>query len=333
MRTDHQAAIFEIIKRKIGAQDSLGNIVADVLSISQDAVYRRFRGETLLTVYELEKLCKYFSISLDSLFEINKGTVLFDFSPLEEYEFSMATYLQNILDGLHLIKNQKNPELIISVNNIPLLQLLNFPHLVRFKLWFWAKTHLQLSEYQDRVFEYEKFNEETFSIGMEVLRIYNTIPSQEIYDATFLRGFAKEIQYYFNAHLFKDPEYALYLIELTERFVTHLEAQAKIGKKFTFGTEPPAQGNAFEMYHNETFNGNGATLYKTDEHTGLYITHNLLNFLHTTDNVYVEDSLNVLNKQISNSSMISTVNEKERNTYFFQVKKMLDDTRKKMTLQ
>lgn len=44
MRTDHQAAIFEIIKRKIGAQDSLGNIVADVLSISQDAVYRRFRG-------------------------------------------------------------------------------------------------------------------------------------------------------------------------------------------------------------------------------------------------------------------------------------------------
>ena len=57
---------------------------------------------------------------------------------------------------------------------------------------------------------------------MEVLRMYNTIPSQEIYDATFLRGFAREIQYYFNARLFKDPEYAVYLIELTERFIDHL---------------------------------------------------------------------------------------------------------------
>jgi hypothetical protein len=104
MRTDHQAAIFENIKRRIGAEDSLGNVVGDVLSISQDAVYRRFRGETLLTIYELEKLCKHFNISLDSLFDINKDTVLFDFSPLKEYEFSMATYLQNILDGLHLIK-------------------------------------------------------------------------------------------------------------------------------------------------------------------------------------------------------------------------------------
>ena len=44
MRTDHQAEIFENIKRKIGAQDSLGNVVGNILNISQDAVYRRFRG-------------------------------------------------------------------------------------------------------------------------------------------------------------------------------------------------------------------------------------------------------------------------------------------------
>ena len=259
--------------------------------------------------------------------------MIFDFQPLEVYEFSMARYLEKIHDGLKLIKTQKNPELIITVNNIPLLQLLNFPHLVRFKLFFWAKTHLQMEEYKGVPFEYEKLPEETFAIGMEVLRLYNSIPSKEIYDATFLRGFSREVYYYFNAHHFKDPGYAIYLLELLGRFVDHLEAQAILGKKFTFGNEPPASGNEFTMYHNETLNGNGATLYKTDDHSGLYITHNLLNYLHTTDKIYYEDSLNVMNKQMANSSVISAVNEKDRNSYFFQVKNMINNLKKKMELE
>ena len=333
MRIDHQTAIFDIIKRKTEGKDSLGNVVGDILSISQDAVYRRYRGETQLTIFELEKLCQHFEISLDTLFEMNKNTVLFDFAPLEVYEFSMARYLEKIHDGLKLIKAQKNPELIMTINNTPLLQLLNFPHLVRFKLWFWAKTHLEMEEYKDKKFAYEKMPEETFEIGLEVLRIYNSIPSKEIYDYSFLRGFAREIQYYFNAQLFEDPSFAIYILDLLGRFLDHLEAQAKVGKKFTFGNEPPASGNEFEMYHNETLNGNGATLYKTDEHRGLYITHNLLNFLHTTDRVYIDDSLNVLEKQMANSSMISVVNEKERNSYFFQVRNMINNIKKKMELE
>lgn len=330
---DHQQKIFDIIKRSIDGNDSVGNVVSEILHISQDAVYRRFRGETHLTIYELEKLCKHFDISMDSLFETNKNAVLFDFQPLEVYEFSMARYLEKIHDGMKLIKAQKDPELIITVNNIPLLQLLNFPHLVRFKLYFWAKTHLEMEEFKHQLFEYEKLPEETFAIGMEVLRIYNTIPSKELYDTTFLRGFAQEVYYYFKAQQFKDPGYAVYLLELLGRFVNHLEAQAAKGQKFTFGTEPPVKGNQFEMYLNDTMNGNGATLYKTKDHTGLYITHNLLNFLHTSDNFYIEDSLNVMNKQMANSSLISSTNEKDRNAFFASVRKMINNYKQKMELE
>ena len=333
MRADHQATIFELIKHKLDGKDSLGNVLSEILSISQDAVYRRYRGETLFTIYELEKISKHFDISLDALFGTKKHTILFDFQPLEAYEFSMARYLEKILDGLNFVKSQKNPELIITVNNIPMLQLLNFPHLVRFKLYFWAKTHLEMTEYRDQPFAYQKLPEETFAIGKEVLRIYNSIPSSELYDTSFLRGFIREVYYYFHAHHFVDPGYAVYLLELLERFVNHLEHQAKIGKKFTFGNEPPASGNSFKMYHNETINGNGATLYKSDDYTGLYITHNLLNFLHTSDQIYVQDSFNVVNKQIANSSMISSTNEKERNVFFHQIKSLIAKTRSKMELE
>ena len=46
MKIDIQATLINIIKDKIGADDSSGRSLAEVLNLSQDAVYRRTRGET-----------------------------------------------------------------------------------------------------------------------------------------------------------------------------------------------------------------------------------------------------------------------------------------------
>lgn len=332
MTQDYQSEIFEIIKRKLKGNDSIGNAVGEVLSISQDAVYRRYRGETHLTIHELDKLSKHFDISIDSLFGKNKSKVLFDFQPLSDINFSMDNYLERFLIGLKAIKSHKNPEMIITVNNTPLLQLLNFPHLVRFKLFFWAKTHLQVKEYHNKLFKYEKISDHTFNIGKEILFHYNTIPSKEIYDPELLRGFAREIYYYYNAQQFEDPSYAIVLLDTLEKFLDHLKDQAVAGKKFIYGTQPPASGNDFEMYYNETFNAATTIYYKNDEFEGIHFAHNLMNSLHTADAIYIADSLGILQKQLANSSIISVVNEKERNTYFYHLSNMISGFRKKIEL-
>ena len=332
MKRDHQKAIFDEIKRKINGNDSLGNVVGDILHISQDAVYRRYRGETLLTIFELEKLCKEFNISIDALFELNKNKVLFDFQPLDGFDFSMDSYLGGVRDSLKQIKSQSNPELIITINNIPFLQLLNYPHLVRFKLYFWAKTYLQLDEYKDAQFEFEKIHPNSFQIGAETLQIYNSIPSKEIYDLEMLRGLTREIYTAVSSHQFKDPSFALYLLDVMDRFVDHLKAQMDAGKKFIVGTEPPASGNEFEVYLNGTSNQGTTIYYKTDDYKGLAIAHNLMNTLHTSDPEYIADTEGVINRQLNNSSIISSVNEKERNKFIFQLRNMIDSFRKKIQL-
>ena len=333
MRTDYQTIVFDIIKRQIKSDDNLGNAVGEILSISSDAVYRRYRGETQLTIFELEKLCIEFNISLDSLFELNKNKVIFDFSPFNEYDFSLDSYLQGILDGMTAIKTLKNPQLLISVYNAPFLHLLNFPHLIRFKLFIWAKTHLQIEEYKDSLFKYEKISEKTFTIGRDILFNYNSVPSKEIFDIELLGGYVKEIYYYFESHQFEDPEYAIHLLDKLDEFLDHLKAEAIIGKKFMYGTEPPLTGNDFEMYYNPTIIPITSIHYKSDDYSGLYIAHNIMNTLHTTDEVYIADSVKILNKQILNSSLISIVNEKERNNYFFQIKSMINKYRKKIQLE
>jgi hypothetical protein len=48
-----------------------------------------------------------------------------------------------------------------------------------------------------------------------------------------------------------------------------------------------------------------------------------MNYLHTSDEVYVSDTKKILDKQLANSSLVSVVNEKERNSYFYDLEKMI----------
>lgn len=332
MKPDHQKTIFEIIKRQTQGKDSLGNIVGEILSISQDAVYRRFRGETHLSIFELEKLCQYFEISLDSLFEINKSKVLFDFQPLSEYDYKMDLYFDRMLEGLRFIQAQEGANMIVSALNFPVLQCLNFPHLLRFKLFFWAKTHLQVPEYKTKKFKYEKFDPDTFQKGFEALSLYNRIPTKEMYDPELYFGFMREIYYYFESDQFEDPGYAISIFDQLEKAVNHMEAQTELGRKFAPNSVAPASGNDFEVYLNGTFNSNTTIYYQTKDHQGLYLAHNMLNSIHTNDKVYIEDSLSILNKQMSNSSIISINNDKERKMFYKKVRKNIEQYKKKIEL-
>ena len=147
MKQDIQETIFQIIKQKIAGEDALGNALSDVLHISPDAVYRRYRGETALTINEVKKLCSFYNISFDALCEMGEGKVMFSYPPLNTYDFSLESYLEGILNAFKRLKSLDSPEMILSINNLSLFQLMNFPQLVRFKLYFWAKTHLQILDY------------------------------------------------------------------------------------------------------------------------------------------------------------------------------------------
>jgi hypothetical protein len=330
MKQDIQTTLFQLLKQKIAGEDTIGNALSDLLSISPDAVYRRYRNETPLTIQEVKKICGHYNISFDALCQFGNGKVVFSYPPLDTFDFSLESYLEGILIAFQKLKSLSSPEIILSVNNIQLFQLLNFPQLVRFKLYFWAKTHLHIDAYQGQLFKHDKTSETAFSLGKEILQIYNSIPSKEIYDPEFMRGFLRQIQYYYNAHLFEDPSYALFLYDRVLLLSSHLRSQANCGKKFIYGTSAPANGNDFSMYLNETINADATFYYQCKELSGMYLTHNIMNYLETTNESYVADSKLIIDKQLANSSLISIVNEKERNNFFFEFERTITSFKKKI---
>ena len=327
---DIQSTLISIVKEKSKHIDSIGHVLAEVLSISLDAAYRRSRGETLLTIGEVQKLCSKFSISFDSLCQQESETVTFQYSSINNYDFSLEGYLEDLLGAVKALSQTTRPEILLTANNLSIFQLLNFPHLIRFRLYFWAKTHLQIPEYQNVLFEHERVTENAFKIGREILQHYNKIPSTECYDLNFIKGLLRHIHYYASAHFFKDPNYAFRLIDEVKMMADHIKDQATIGKKYIYRESPPVDGNDFYVYVNDTVNSENTFYYSSEETEGIYLAHNYMNHLHTNDKKYTEETKSILKKQLANSSLISKINQKQRNMFFYKIDANIELFRKKV---
>lgn len=327
---DIQQRIFNSIKLQLAEGEKLSNVLQDTLHVSQDAAYRRLRGDVPLTIYETKTLCEKYNISFDDYGELTRGRVQFTYNPLVSIDMNYKSYLSGLRDGLAQVRQLKDVNMLMSINDTPLFQVFNLPHVTRFKFFFWAKTYLQMPEYKNEKFKREKIDKESLAIGIEALNYYNAIQTTEIYGPETLRGTLRQIEYYFDSHLFEDPSYALEILDNLMSLIDHMRSQAELGVKFTRGNEPVAGSNTFNMYMNETYIADNTYLIKWDEGSSVYLSHNIMNYLVTTDPFYADETERVLIKLKDNSSLVSETNAKERNKFFGNLERTVQNLKRKI---
>ncbi len=327
---DIQQRIFDGIKMQLPSGEKLSTTLQDTLHLSQDAVYRRIRGDVPLTIYETKTLCEAFDLSFDDFGTLQRGKVTFDYNPLDTFTADIRTWLGGLTKIMGQLRQLEGINVTISINESPMLQLLNLPHLTRFKFFFWAKTYLNSPEFKDKKFKKEKIDRDILNQGIELLNIYNSIPTVEIYGPETLRGTLRQIEYYFDAHQFEDPSYALDLLDNLVELLHHMKHQAEVGRKFSRGNEAVTSGNEFKMYSIDTFVHDNTYVAKWDEGSAVYLIHNVLNYLGAPDPFYAKESEFILEKLIENSSLISEVNSKDRERFFSNIERTILNFRRRV---
>lgn len=326
---EHQKQLIELIQEKIKGKKSIGPTLMEVLDISRDAAYRRYRLETEFSMGELIKLHHHFNISIDGLLGNTKHTVSFHYRQESNELFSMEAYLHEIYRSLELLSKQEKPSIILTINNTPFFQLFHFPELLRFKLYFWSKNLLQIKALQKIQFQQFYFSMELSQTAHQILHLYNKIPSIELYDSDLFRGFAREVYYYYDSKEINASE-ADRLYEDMLSLLQHLKSQADSGKKQLYNSNPQPFDASFEMYYNEMLNAAALFYYETKGSKGLSIAHNFLNPLSTDNQEYVSDSKKMLDQLIHNSQKISKTNSKGRTQYFAQIEQIVQSYRDKL---
>lgn len=329
-----QENLLSQVKALLPKNVKLVDALSDQLNISQDAAYRRINGKVELTIFEAKNLIDIYDISIGNISSSKKGKITFNYSPLSSIDIDFEGYLRGLRNKLREIKKVKNPEFTISINETPIFQLFNYPHLTRFKFFFWSKSYLNIPAYKNKKFKREKTDKNLMRIGTEAHNIYNSIPSTELYCAETLRGILRQLEYYFEAGFFEEKSYVLELLDNLVGLSNHMKHQAEVGHKFAVGNEPNNSPNSkLSMYWNDTYLPDNTYYLGHDDGAITFFSHNIMNSVSTTNNEYNSDTKLILDRLISNSVLISLTGSKERNKFFSALEHAISCLRKKVELE
>lgn len=313
---DIQTRLLEQLKAKLPPETSLGKVLMDELDLSRDSAYRRARGETALKPEEIKLLCEKFDLSIDKIIGVSGKSVTFQYNPIQRTEFTFEQYLSGIMDGFKRMAAQRTQELYMSNLDLIIFQLLNSPALIRFKLLYFAKCYLKIPSL-DNVKYYKGWKGEIADEQIShMLQFYIRTKTTEVIGFDAGKGLIREIVSFYELGFFESKEDAIYLIEEVAKLVDHIRQQAEKGRKFIYNQPVITDEGNFSLYLHQTYIQDNTIISDTNAYRMLYITHNMLNYLYTIDQDYVNKSYAVFQSMLKSCVKISDENPRQRNAYF-----------------
>jgi hypothetical protein len=314
--TNIQDYLFQRIREKLAPSASLVDVVSDLLNVSTDSAYRRIRGETPLILEETAILCRHFSLSLDTLLSISSSTVAFTPIELNNSLYSFEQYLQDILKSFKYIDSHGQKNITYLTKDVPLFYHFMQRPLFAFRYFFWMKSILQHPDFIGLKFSLDYLPSHIERTGQEILKLYNQIPSTEIWNTECVNSVIGQIEYYREAGYFNSDEDVEMVYDALRKTLDHLKDQAEYGCKFLPGENPLSKKSNYGLFYNRVVLGDNTILVETDEKKTLYLIYDVLNYMVTQDERFCQEVYAKLKMLIRRGTIISNVSEKQRSVFF-----------------
>ncbi len=311
-----QVLYFQQIKNLLPPHLSVVDEIAKVLAISTDSAYRRIRGEKPITFEEIKLLSARYKISIDQFLHIMDHG--FIFSGKLEYPSTdfFEQYLNNMLQQFEYINTFDHGHIYFLPKDIPLFMYFQFPELATFTLFYYMKSLLNLDEMKDSKFSVKQVKPDHVKLGKKIQASFNQIDSTEIWGWEIIDSILRHISFYKDTQVFDSKEDILYLYDQLEELMRHIEKQAALGLKFTFGELPEKRTGTFKLFFNDLITGDNSVLVEIGNKKVTYINHNLINFMYTRNEAFNNYTASTFENAIRKSTQISLVGGKDRSRFF-----------------
>lgn len=329
---NYQSAVFETIKQKSGGNNSYIDQIGDALNISKSAVYKRIKGDTMLSMDDLVLLMQTFEFSFDELIFDQKESIGFRFPQQKRKMNTFMDFIQPMKEFVLFSKQLPDIRVKYATNELHFFFYFHDKDLLYFKFYLFAKTIWNLKSYDGKDFSLKDFSE-WVHIEQDVDLILNTyfsIPNTEIWNGDVLDNFLRQIKYVLESGLFKDPEEALYLCDRLDLILDHVNEMAKLGNKFRFGQSPDNGQVDFEMFHNEINHTSNILLMESPYHNQIFFSFDNPNYILTDEKRLVSYTIDWFERIKSDALPISTAGNKNRRAYFKSFKKHIEHTKEQI---
>jgi len=310
-----QEILFQAVKNRLSPNISFVHELSELLNISYDSAYRRIRGEKELSMEELKTICLHYQISVDALFNFKSNHVIFNSLAIGENGFDIEKWLQSLLMAIKQIHAAREREIIYAAKDIPVFYYFEFPEIAAFKIYFWNKTLIPASGYENQKLTLDP-PDGIYETGKQLLTHYIKIPTTEIWSEETISSVLRQIEYCYVSGFFANTADVYRLCDVLREWLYHVRAQAECGSQFRHGSPCEGIENSYKLFNNEVLVSDNTILVNTDGHKTSYNTYNVINQLITTNPVFCDQIEKSLRNLMTKSAMISGTSAKERNRFF-----------------
>ena len=316
---EKQKYLFDVIKTKINSRIKLVDEIESVLNLSENAAYRRIRGEKELSFKELLTLCEKYNLSVDEIlnFKSRQGA-LFHYAPVDfSDKKSYIAYIKNLLGTLNVYKSAKDIEMNISAQDIPFFYILDFPELMFFKLYAWNDTVTRAPiSYSEFCGNLDK--KTIIPIYKELATAWKYIPSIEIWTNQTIDTILRLIEYYYEIDAFENKESVLFLLHQLMEVMNIVKKNADSGFKAENMKTP------FSLYLCNVDFENNFMLIKRGEKMSCTIRLFTVNSIVTDNKDLCVETAKWIDDLISKSFLISGTSYRERMRFFHSSKNKIE---------
>jgi hypothetical protein len=312
-----QETFLSEVRSKIPTNYSFAETIADDLNISIDSAYRRIRGDTHLTLDELQMLCIKYKVSIDSFFSSSRQTILFNYRAIDEGDFNFVNYFQSIIENLRVIQKYEASEIIYAAKDLPPFHLFMSPRLTAFKLYFWMSNIFHFSAFESEAFDESLIDPQLIDLGRKIWQGYLKVPSTEIWSEETINVTLRQIDFLYECGKIKTWEEAMSLYEEFRNVLFHIRKQASMGRKMDDQDSSCVEGDcSFALYYNEIVISDSTIFFDMGDFQMVHLGHNVMNILSTTDPTFCRHTKSILDNIIKNSTLMSVAAEKTRDKFF-----------------
>jgi len=322
-----QHLFFDKIKQQIPVQNSLVECISELLGISNDAAYRRIRGEKQMDFNEIAALSSHFNISIDSLLNIESNQLLFQYTPLDLNDLdNYLVYLKQFSNNIHSLRVAKNKHITATAVDIPIFHFMPYKELTLFKIYTWANSiYNYKGSFNNFLQEIEK--DELLDKYKQIAEDYKLIPSSEIWTENTIDTILRLIDFYFEVGYFKTDEYALLICSQLLDLVSNLQDWAETGTKC-----PNSESSNFDLYISDTDLENNIFILEKDDMRICTLKLFTINSITTTSPLFCAETEEWVKNAMRRGVLVSGASQKERyklfNMYQQKIRYLIDKIEK-----
>lgn len=325
-----QRKVFDLIQEKFSRRSEAVEVLTGLLSVGRNAVYRRLRGDSLITIGELHLLIRHFDLPVDAIFYNKDDKIIFSYSFFTRQVSHLSDYIEQVYENTEEIQNLEQVQIFYSSQEIPFFLYFASPELFAFKMYVYALAYWNLQYISDKKFRIDFVTPEITNKATKISSMYNMLPSRELWNIGMVDNTLSQIEYLATVDQFERKEDALQLCDALSDLMDHARNMAARGKKFSPNSPVDSPGQSFNLYINEFSRTNDTILITSSDSKMLFTTFGTPNFLRTSDAKLCKQIEEWFDSITSRSTSISFHSTKDRERLFNHLAKRIRETREKV---